>query len=239
MSTAANGTKVRVTPSHVCLDIEAPPVALWRIDGQESGDNSGGPVVILVLTPDDTSPPDPAAAIEEASRGRYSFYMVDSITRVGSSADGTRPPDGCVYDQVVNQSGLEMSGEVANLVASLIIRGVYESNRAELLGKQLLSERSDGPTQTNVDIQTFQALWPRILETMGPSVINCLSGATPKLVNNSGELVITTVPGTPFRDVDAWATRAVQDLLSKWLGRRVVVRYALPPEEWPQRDDEP
>jgi hypothetical protein len=102
---------------------KSPQLALWRIDGHEAGDSSGGSVTILVLTAGVCLVPDVHAAIDDVSEGRYSFYMLDAIRRVACIED-LDIPNGCLYDDVANQTGLSMDRKIANAIAGLIIESI-------------------------------------------------------------------------------------------------------------------
>lgn len=99
-------------------------VALWVIRGHESGESSGGTVVLFVFTDGTHSVPDPHRCIEQASEGRYTLYCVDSIELIGdqfrSHGSTVLERNDSIYP-IVNQSGLKMSSEVAEAMAAMMI----------------------------------------------------------------------------------------------------------------------
>jgi hypothetical protein len=103
------------------LGREAPPLALWRIDGYEESGSSAGSMTVLAITTGDVPDPD-AALTEVCSNGEW--LAVHAIRLIASAADLA---DLATYiDTVANLTGFEMSPEIALAVAENIIRSVQD-----------------------------------------------------------------------------------------------------------------
>jgi hypothetical protein len=57
-------------------------LAVWKIEGEASNDSGGGVMTVFALAPG-CMPPDPQAALDEATDGRYSWYRIDRMECVG------------------------------------------------------------------------------------------------------------------------------------------------------------
>jgi hypothetical protein len=100
-------------------------LSLWKVEGQECSDSSGGPVTLFVFTSDSQSLPDPHAAIKGASKGRYSYYLVNKVELVGSfplgvSSDLSDLAENCHYG-CVDQTGLSLDLPFLNSLARHIV----------------------------------------------------------------------------------------------------------------------
>jgi hypothetical protein len=106
--------------STILGNLGTPFLELWRIDGQEVGDTSGGPVTVLALTDHAGNAPDPHAAIRDSSAGRYVFYEIAAIRRIVSE-DDVEITNGYLKPDVANQTGLEMTRDAARAIVALIL----------------------------------------------------------------------------------------------------------------------
>jgi hypothetical protein len=98
-------------------DIEAASLALWFIEGIESGDSFGGDTRVWVLTDGPTDLPDANAAIDQASGGKASFDVIDwvKLAYCYGSLDGTHStPGDHEWDRypVVNQTSHDIPGPI-------------------------------------------------------------------------------------------------------------------------------
>jgi hypothetical protein len=117
--------------SQECNTLKLFKLSLWRIDGDEIGGSCTGPTTILVLTNGPNSIPDPHAAIETVSGGRFKLYRVNSIRQVGSDPDPIEDVQNWHPKIVVNQTSYSMSSEIASLLAYQIIREAWPRDRQD------------------------------------------------------------------------------------------------------------